>query len=105
MTAAGIDTDNNQLKAVAEAAGAEILVAMVTATATAMVTGGDSSNDGSTVKDSGAQRRWTAQGQLDGKGWRIGDMMTMDDKDGASTTAMSPRPTMEATKANMASRD
>ena len=30
VTAAGIDTDNNQLKAVAEAAGAEILVAMAT---------------------------------------------------------------------------
>jgi hypothetical protein len=37
VTAAGIDTDNNQLKAVAEAAGAEILVAMVTV--------GDSGND------------------------------------------------------------
>ena len=45
MTAAGIDTDNNQLKAVAEAAGAEILVAMATATTIAMVMDGDSGND------------------------------------------------------------
>jgi hypothetical protein len=29
----------------------------------------------------------------------------MDDEDGASATAMSTRPTMEATKANTASRD
>ena len=45
MTAAGIDTDNNQLKAVVEAVGAEILVAMATATTAATVTDGDSSND------------------------------------------------------------
>ena len=38
MTAAGIDTDNNQLKAAAEAATAEILVAMEMATTTVMVT-------------------------------------------------------------------
>ncbi len=42
MTVAGIDTDNNQLKAVAEAAGAEILVM---ATTTATVTGSDSGDD------------------------------------------------------------
>ncbi len=43
--------------------------------------------------DSGMQWGWTAQGQLDGKGWHIGDMKTMDDKDGASVTAMLKRPT------------
>jgi hypothetical protein len=58
----------------------------------------------SLVMDSGALRQWTAQGQLDGEGRRIGDMTTMDDEDGASTTAMSTRPTMEATKANTAAR-
>ncbi len=45
MTAAGIDTDNNQIKAVAEATGAEILVAMATAATTATVTDGDSGDD------------------------------------------------------------
>ncbi len=44
MTAAG-DTDNDQLKAVAEAAGAEILVAMATATTAATVRDGDSGDD------------------------------------------------------------
>ncbi len=44
MTAAGIDTDNNQLKVVAEPAGAEILVAMASTT-TATVTDGDSGDD------------------------------------------------------------
>jgi hypothetical protein len=62
-------------------------------------------DDDSTVKDSGARRRWTARGQLDGEGRRVGDTTTMDDEDGASAMAMSPRPTMEATKANTASRD
>ena len=42
MTVAGIDTDNNQLKAVVEAAGVEILV---TATTMAKVTDGDSGDD------------------------------------------------------------
>ena len=55
--------------------------------------------DDSTVKDSGARRRWTARGQLDGEGLRVGDTTTMDDEDGASATAMLTRPTMEATKA------
>ena len=45
VTAAGIDTDNNQLTAVAEAAGAEILVAMATATTMATMADGDSGND------------------------------------------------------------
>ncbi len=45
MTTAGIDLDNNQLKAVAEAAGAEILVAMAMAKMTATVMDGDSGND------------------------------------------------------------
>ncbi len=68
--------------------------------------GGDERrNDNSTAKDSGAQRRWTVRGQLDGKGWRVGDTKTMDDADGASATAMSTWPTMEGTKANAASRD
>ncbi len=67
--------------------------------------GDERRDDDSTVKDSGARRRWTAQGQLDGEGRRVGDTTTMDDEDGASATAMSTRPTMEATKANMATRD
>jgi hypothetical protein len=62
-------------------------------------------NDNSTVKDSKAQRQWTAQGQLDGKGWRIGDTSTMDDEDDVSATAMSMWLTMEATNANTASID
>ena len=61
-------------------------------------------NDHSTVMDSGAQRRWTAQGQLDSKGWHVGDTMTMDDEDDASVTVMLTWPTMEAAKANAASR-
>ena len=61
-------------------------------------------NEDSTVMDSGAQRQWTVQGQLDNKGRRIGNTTTMDNKDGASATAMSTRPTMKATKANAASR-
>jgi hypothetical protein len=61
-------------------------------------------DDNSIVMDSTEQRRWMAQGQLDGKGQRIGNTMTMDDKDGASMTAMLTWPTMEATKANTASR-
>ena len=54
--------------------------------------------------DSGAQRQWTAQGQLDGKGWRVGDTAAMDNEDGASAMAMLTRLTMEATKAITASR-
>ena len=45
------------------------------------------------------------RGQLDGKGRHVGDTTAMDDEDGASATAMSTRPTMEATQANAASRD
>jgi hypothetical protein len=45
-------------------------------------------DDDSTVKDSGARRRWTARGQLDGEGRRVGDTTTMDDEDGASATAI-----------------
>jgi hypothetical protein len=56
------------------------------------------------VMDSGVQRQWTARGQLNGDGRCLGDTMTMDDKEGASATAMSTRPTTEATKANAASR-
>ncbi len=67
--------------------------------------GDERGDDDSTVKDSGGRWRWTARGQLDGEGRRVGDTMTMDDKDGASATAMSTWPTMEATKANTASRD
>ncbi len=61
-------------------------------------------DDDSTVMDSGAQRQWTEQGQLNGDGQRVGDTMAMDDKEGTSETAMLTRPTMEATKANAASR-
>ena len=61
-------------------------------------------DNNSAVMDSGAQRRWTAQGQLDGKVQRIGNTTAMDDKDGASAMAMLTRPTMEATKSNAASR-
>jgi hypothetical protein len=61
-------------------------------------------DDDSTVMDSGAQRRWTEQGQLNGDGRRVGDITTMDDKEGTSTMAKLTRPTMEATKANAASR-
>ncbi len=67
--------------------------------------GDEQRDDNLTVKDSGVRRRWTARGQLDGEGQRVGDTTTMDDEDGASVTAMSTRPTMEATKANTASRD
>ena len=45
-------------------------------------------NDGLKVMDSGAQQGWTVGGQLDGEGRRVGDTTTMDDKDGASATAM-----------------
>ncbi len=62
-------------------------------------------NDDSTVKDSGAWQQWTVQGQLNGKGQRVGNTTTMEDKDGASMMAMLTRPTMETTKANTASRD
>ena len=61
-------------------------------------------NDDSTVMDSGARRQWTEQGQLNGDGRRVGDTTTMDDEEGTSATAMSTRPTMEATKASAASR-
>ena len=62
-------------------------------------------NDDSTVMDSGAQRQWMVQVQLNGKGWRVGNTTTMDkDKDGMSATVTLTRPTMEATKANAASR-
>ena len=62
-------------------------------------------NDESTVMDSGAQWQWKAQGQLYGQGWHISKRMTMDNEDGASATAMmSTGPTMEVTKANVASR-
>ena len=62
-------------------------------------------DDNSTVKESEARQQWMARGQLDGKGRCVGDTTTMDDEDGASATAMSTRPTMEATKADTASRD
>ena len=62
-------------------------------------------NDDSTVMDSGARRQWTEQGQLNGDGRRVGDTTTMDDEEGTSAMVMSTRPTMEATKANTASRD
>jgi hypothetical protein len=61
-------------------------------------------DDDSTVMDSGARRRWTERGQLNGNGRRVGDTMTMGDEEGTSATAMLTRPTMEATKANTASR-
>jgi hypothetical protein len=61
-------------------------------------------DDDSTVMDSGARRRWTERGQLNGNGQRVGDTTTMDDEEGMSATAMSTRPTMEATKASAASR-
>ncbi len=61
-------------------------------------------DDNSTVMDSGVQWQWTARGQLNGDERCLGDTMTMDDKEGASTTAMSTWPTTEATKANAASR-
>ncbi len=62
-------------------------------------------DDDSTVKDSGARRQWTAQGQLDSEGRHIDDTTTMDEEDDASATAMSMRPKMEATNANTASID
>ncbi len=44
--------------------------------------GGDGRRDGElTVMDGAALQRWTAQRQLDGKGRRDGDSMTMDDKE------------------------
>jgi len=61
-------------------------------------------DDDSTVMDSGARRRWTERGQLNGDGQHVGDTTTMDDEEGMSATAMLTRPTMEATKANAASR-
>ncbi len=61
-------------------------------------------DDDSTVMDSGARRRWMEQGQLNGDGRRVGDTTTMDDEEGTSATAMLTRPTLEATKANAASR-
>ena len=61
-------------------------------------------DDDSTVMDSGVRWRWTEQGQLNGGGRRVGDTMTMDNKEGTSATAMSTLPTMEATKASGASR-
>jgi hypothetical protein len=66
VTVAGIDTDNNQLKAVVEAAGAEILVAMATATTTATVTDGDSGNDDN-VKNS---VHYGGDGNSNGRGHR-----------------------------------
>ena len=53
-------------------------------------------DDNSTVIDSGARRRWTELGQLNGDGRRVGDTTTMDDEEGTSTTAMLMRPTMDA---------
>ena len=62
-----------------------------------MVMDGDGlHDDDSTVKDSGARWQWAAREQLDGEGRRVGDTTLMDGEDGASATAMSPRPTMEA---------
>jgi hypothetical protein len=61
-------------------------------------------NDDSRVMDSGARRRWTEQGQLNGNGRRVGNITTMDYKEGKSAMAMSTRSTMEATKASAASR-
>jgi hypothetical protein len=53
---------------------------------------------------SGARWWWMAGGQLDSKGRLIGDTTRVDDKDGTSMTGMLVRLTMEATKANTASR-
>ena len=53
-------------------------------------------DDDSMVMDSGAQ--------LNSDGRRVGDTTTMDDEEGMSATAMLTWPTMEATKANAASR-
>ena len=61
-------------------------------------------DDDSMVMDSRARPQWMAQGQLNGDGRRVGDTTRMDDEEGASATAMSMRPTTEATKANAASR-
>jgi hypothetical protein len=61
-------------------------------------------DDNSTVMDSGARRRWTKQGQLNGDGRRVGDTTMMDNEEGTSAAAMLTRLTMEATKANVASR-
>ena len=61
-------------------------------------------NDNSTVMDSGAQRQWTELGQLNDDGRRVGNTTTMDNEEGTSATAMLTWPTMEATKANAASR-
>ena len=61
-------------------------------------------DDKSMVMDSRVQWQGTVQGQLDGKGQSIGYVMTMDNEDSASATAMSKWPTMEATKANARSR-
>jgi hypothetical protein len=62
-------------------------------------------DDDSTVMDNEARRRWTEQGQLNVNGRRVGNTTTMDNEEGTSATAMSTRPTMEATKANAASRN
>ncbi len=61
-------------------------------------------DDDSTVMDSGAQRQWTERGQLNGDGRHVGNTTTMDNEEDTSATAMLTRPTMEATKANVASR-
>ncbi len=44
--------------------------------------GGDGRRDGELmVMDGAALRRWTAQRQLDGEGWRDGDSTTMDNEE------------------------
>jgi hypothetical protein len=74
-----------------------------TLSATAMDSNGQH-DDNSMVMGSGVQRQWTARRQLEGKGWRVGDMTTMDNEDGASMMAMSTWQIMEMTKTIAASR-
>ena len=69
---------------------------------------GNGWNDGN-VEGLAAMEGMTAMdgavvGQLDGKGQHVGDMTPMDNEDGGSASAMSTRPTMEAIKANTASK-
>ncbi len=61
-------------------------------------------NDKSPVMDSGTGWQRAVQGQFDGEGLRVGNTMTIGDENGANTTAMSKQPTMEAKKANAASK-
>ena len=58
--------------------------------------------DNSMVIDSWTRWQWMVLGQLDGKGWHVGNTTTMDDKDSTSITAMLTQPPMEVIKANVA---